>query len=141
MVTPKTHVILALYILYPIYKCDESIAQEYALRTDCLIGQRLYKWHAGISVLKTNRLCPLCFWEQAISSRVPSKLVYRLRRHTFSCYSRRLLLRAHYLPNAPVFLLYKVEAEYLAALKKANVGKVAVSKDPKAKAIIAGFRM
>lgn len=35
----------------------------------------------------------------------------------------------------------QVEAEYLAALKKANTGKVAVSKNPKAKSIVEGFRM
>lgn len=35
----------------------------------------------------------------------------------------------------------QVEEEYLAALKKANVGRVAVSSEPKAKSIVAGFRM
>lgn len=35
----------------------------------------------------------------------------------------------------------QVEAEYRAALKKGNVGKVAVSDKPQAKAIVEGFRM
>jgi len=35
----------------------------------------------------------------------------------------------------------QVEAEYRAALNKGNVGKVAVSNDPQAKAIVEGFRM
>lgn len=35
----------------------------------------------------------------------------------------------------------QVEAEFLAALRKANVGKVAVSKEPRAKTVVQGFRM
>ncbi|CAN0067105.1 unnamed protein product, partial [Pylaiella littoralis] len=35
----------------------------------------------------------------------------------------------------------EVEAEYRAALRKGNVGKVAVNDDPQAKAIIQGFRI
>eukprot|EP00904_Undaria_pinnatifida_P002358 jgi/Undpi1/12122/HiC_scaffold_5.g01798.m1 len=35
----------------------------------------------------------------------------------------------------------EVEVEYLAALKKANIGRVAVSKDPQAQAIVQGFRI
>lgn len=37
--------------------------------------------------------------------------------------------------------LFQVEAEYRAALNKGNVGKVAVSDNPQAKAIVEGFRM
>lgn len=35
----------------------------------------------------------------------------------------------------------QVEAEYRAALNKGNFGKVAISDDPQAKAIVEGFRM
>lgn len=41
----------------------------------------------------------------------------------------------------PALLLCQVEVEYKAALKKANMGKVALSKDPQAQSIVEGFRM
>lgn len=50
-----------------------------------------------------------------------------------------------WLRPAPLLLvcvvLFQVEVEYKAALKKANMGKVAISKDPQAQSIVEGFRM
>lgn len=76
------------------------------------------------------------FWLSSIALRHQTKVIGTAKCPR-TCFSPVSLL--------PVPLRYRclcqVEAEYRAALNKANVGKVAVSADPQAQSIVEGFRM
>lgn len=99
------------------------------------------------TIFSPQRTGPQCLrsWRLAITDITETAVNFCIIRSNFWLLSRvSVLVRSQMTRWASRYVacaLPQVEAEFLAALRKDNAGKMAISKDPKAKSIVEGFRM